>query len=313
MSTQQKITVLGANGVVGKTLIAELLNSNFTNITAVARSYKNTSQDGVFYQKADLEDAQQTSQAVEGSDIAFVTVGLEYNSKIWTEKWPIVLNNIIQACLRHNTKLVFFDNVYGYGFVQGNITEHVPQNPNSKKGKVRAHLNEMLVEAGKQGLRYIIAKSGEFYGEGVKNSSIYNACIENILLDKKAFWLGDLSKLRTYTNVTDCAKALVLLASDEANYNQIWHLPTNKPLRGNEFVAILEEILGKKVQISAMKKPTAMLLSIFIPPLRELLEMYYQFDNDYVFDSSKFMEKYPNFHITDYETGFKNMIKSLQE
>lgn len=305
---QNKVIVLGANGPVGKNTIQALKKSEYSDIVAFSRSYNNVTQDGVFFKKGDLEHSHEVLDALKDCEIAFVTVGVEYNHKVWEKTWPVIVDNIIQACLENQTRLVFFDNIYSYGLVKGAISEDLPHNPISKKGKVRQLLNEKITEAGKKGLQYIIAKSGEFYGDGVKASSLYNSCLENIVKDKNAFWIGDLSKLRTYTHIHDVAKAMVLLAQDEQAYNQVWHLPTQSPLTGNQFVEVIENILGRKVKISAMNKRAAWFLSFFIKPLRELLEMYYQFENDYVLDSRKFSKHYPDFKVTEYKVGLEKMI-----
>ena len=78
--------------------------------------------------------------AVKGSQIAYLTVGLPYKTAIWQQSWPVIMSNLINACKEHSTKLVFFDNVYLYGRVDGWMTEETPINPCSKKVEVRAQI-----------------------------------------------------------------------------------------------------------------------------------------------------------------------------
>ena len=65
--------------------------------------------------------------------------------------------------------------------------------------------------------------------------------------------------------------------------------------------------------MSASKKvmvlPMFMLkvLGVFVPLMREMPEMMYQYDRDYFFDSSKF-NKYSNFTPTTYEMGVKQIV-----
>lgn len=49
------------------------------------------------------------------------------------------------------------------------------------------------------------------------------------------------------------------------------------------------------------------ILSLFIPIMRELKEMVYQYDRDYVFDSSKFEKKF-DFIPTPYRAGIKKIV-----
>ena len=94
---------------------------------------------------ADLSDKDQTIRAVAGSSIAYLLVGLKYDHKLWTEMWPRIMANTIEACKRSGAKLIFFDNVYMYGKVSGTMTEETPFNPCSKKGEVRAKIATSLI------------------------------------------------------------------------------------------------------------------------------------------------------------------------
>jgi hypothetical protein len=76
----------------------------------------------------------------------YLVAGLKYDTKTWQEQWPKVMRNTIDACKKHNSKLIFFDNVYAYGLVTGAMTEGTPFNPNSKKGEIRARIATMLLE-----------------------------------------------------------------------------------------------------------------------------------------------------------------------
>ena len=53
-----------------------------------------------------------------------------------------------------------------------------------------------------------------------------------------------------------------------------------------------------------------LLFGLFNKPVAELVEMYYQYDHDYIFDSTKF-EKTFNFKPTSYEEGIKVMSETL--
>ena len=51
-----------------------------------------------------------------------------------------------------------------------------------------------------------------------------------------------------------------------------------------------------------MPKFGVRILGLFIPVLREFVEMMYQFENDYIFDSTK-AEKFTGLVATSYEEG----------
>jgi len=142
-------TILGANGVIANNLVKAL--PAYTNqIRLVSRKPKKVnSTDEIL--SADLLNTEQTAKAVAGSKVAYLTAGLPYTTKVWREQWPVVMNNVIEACEKHNTKLVFFSNVYPYGKVSGKMTEETPFNPCSNKGEVRARIEETLLGEVKKG------------------------------------------------------------------------------------------------------------------------------------------------------------------
>jgi nucleoside-diphosphate-sugar epimerase len=131
-------TILGAGGVIGDEL-AKNLTAYTKKIRIVSRNPKAVnSTDEIF--KADLSVKEQVLEAVKGSDVTYLVVGLKYDIKVWSTLWPKIMLNVIEACKQTDTKLVFFDNVYMYGKVDGIMTEETPVNPCSKKGEVRAQI-----------------------------------------------------------------------------------------------------------------------------------------------------------------------------
>lgn len=113
--------------------------------------------------------------------MVYLTAGLKYDSKVWEEQWPRVMRNVIDACARHGSKLVFFDNVYPYGRVDGAMTEGTPYNPCSRKGEVRARIATTLLEAIRRGeLQAMIVRAADFYGPGAALSLTHATVTERL-------------------------------------------------------------------------------------------------------------------------------------
>ena len=128
-------TILGAGGIIGRELAKSL--PQYTNqIRLVSRSAKKVNPNDEIM-SADLLNGEQVMKAVQGSEVVYLTAGLPYSLKTWQSQWPVIIDNVIKACIKNNAKLVFFDNVYAYGRVAGWMTEETPMNPSSKKGEVR--------------------------------------------------------------------------------------------------------------------------------------------------------------------------------
>jgi nucleoside-diphosphate-sugar epimerase len=301
-------TILGAGGAIANELLPILMDAK-EPIRIVARHPKQII--GVESVAADLSDADQTMEAVKGSSIVYLLVGLEYDYKVWAEKWPLVMTNTINACKATAAKLIFFDNVYMYGKVNGIMTEETAFNPCSKKGVLRAAIVTQLLNEIKSGaLIGLVARSADFYGTAATKTSVPNMLVfDNLSKGKKAQWLADAQVPHSYTYIPDAGKALYLLAKDETAFNQTWHLPTHaNPLTGEAFIAIAAAALHQPNKYSVLSKFMIRLAGLFIKPIKESYEMIYQSDSSYIFDSSKF-EKHFGFTATSYEEGIKETAK----
>ena len=132
-------TILGANGTIARELARQLPTRTTEPLRLVSRQPKRINLTDELL-PADLTDAAQTAQAVAGSSVVYLVAGLPYNTATWQRDWPRVMTNVLAACAAHNAKLVFFDNAYMYGAVDGPMTEETPFNPISRKGEVRARI-----------------------------------------------------------------------------------------------------------------------------------------------------------------------------
>jgi nucleoside-diphosphate-sugar epimerase len=307
-NSNQLHVILGASGAIGMEIIKELQSKNLP-FRAVERS---KTIPNIETTHADISKIDELKKALVGATHVYSCVGVKYDTKIWQQVWPQITDNLIEACSEINATLVFFDNIYLYGPtpLEIPITEHHPRNPPSNKGTVRLSLEKKLMTAFESGkLKGLIARAGDFYGPGAKLSMLYNSVLDRMLVGKNPQWLANPDLLHTYTYTPDAARACVTLALDESSYGQVWHLPTSDELlTSRQIIAIFQKKLGMSENIQVMPRFMFNVLTLFIPILKELKEMMYQFDNDYVFDSSKFEAKYPNFKTTSYQEGVNSMV-----
>ena len=303
-------TILGAGGPVGNALARELRKYT-SEVRLVSRNpVKINPEDRLV--KANLLRAKEVLKAIEGSQVVYLTAGLPYDHKIWQKDWPRIMSNVINACEKYNAKLVFFDNVYMYGKQEiPHMTESSAIDPPSKKGKVRAEIAEKLLQQIKSGnLKALIARSADFYGPGCKENSVLAQTVFKPLNDgKKANWLGNADKVHSFTYVPDAAKATALLGNSEAAYGKVWHLPTaSNPPTGKEWVEMIARELEVKPKYREVPEWMTRIISWFMPIMKETVEMIYQYDRDYIFDSSKFEVAF-GLGPTPYAEGIKRVVE----
>ena len=297
-------TILGAGGVIADTLAQELIRRQLP-VRLVSRHPAVRAEASIF--PADLTDPAQALEAIRGSSIVYCCVGLKYDYAVWRRQWPRIIDNTIEACKKTKARLIFFDNVYMYGKTEGAMTEETPYDPSSRKGDLRARIaTQLMSEVRKGNITAIIARSADFYGPGAGHTGIPNILVfQRLKKDQRAQWLVNANARHSFTYTPDAAKALCLLASDEDSWNQAWHLPTaSAPLTGAEWIKRAATALGKDPRSTILPKWMVRLGGLFDKTTSELYEMLYQYEFDYLFDSSKF-EKAFHFQPTSYEEGIK--------
>ncbi len=306
-------TILGSGGSIGVPLAREL--KNYTDhIRLVSRNPKKVNESDELF-PADLNNPSLIDKAIEGSEAVYVTIGFEYKTKVWQAIWPKFIQNVIDSCKRHEAKLVFFDNVYMYAKSEiPFMTESSAIAPPSKKGEVRSIVRELIMEeVDKKNLTALIARAADFYGPECRNSALSIMVTENLMKGKKAQAFGDINKIHTYTFTPDAAKATATLGNTSDAYNQEWHLPTTKEkLTTLNWIELIAKELNTEPKIQHVPRWMVNALGIFIPIMREFPEMLYQYEQDYVFDSSKYEKRFGTMATTPAE-GIKATIKSLKQ
>jgi nucleoside-diphosphate-sugar epimerase len=306
-------TILGANGIIATELAKELYKSFTKEIRLVSRTPQKVNESDELL-SADLLDAAQTTNAVKGSEIVYLTAGLPYNSKIWQEQWPIVMQNVINACKMHDVKLVFFDNLYMYGRVEGAMTEATPFNATSKKGMVRAKIANMILDEIKnKSLTAMICRAPEFYGPKNTQSGTNATIFDNRKKNKKLQVLISDNTLRTLIYTPDAARATALLGNTEDAYNQTWHLPcdTNR-LTTKQFIDLCSTINNTQYKYTILGKGMISFIALFVPMLKEIKELLYQWEQDYIFDCTKFNKRFPSFATTPLNEGIAEILAEIK-
>ena len=301
-------TILGAGGDVARLLATELKQYT-AQIRLVSRNPEKVNEDDELL-ALDLLKKEDVFNAIKGSEVVYLTVGLKYDHTIWQAQWPVIIQHVIAGCLEHNCKLVFFDNVYMYDKnAIPNMTEDSPVNPPSKKGKVRAQNVALINEAiHDHGLKAVIVRSADFYGPLSKNGILNTLVLENVMKDKKANWQADVDRIHSFTYLPDAAKATALLGNTDSAYGQVWHLPTSaERLTGRQLITIATGVMEMKNSYMILSPYMLKFLGIFNRTIKELVEMQYQNTQDYFFNSNKFCSTF-SFTPTSYESGIREVL-----
>lgn len=304
-------TVLGAGGPIADEL-ARALHAEFTtDIRLVSRHPAKVNERDELV-AADLTDAEQTSRAVAGSDVAYLTVGLPMDAELWEQRFPVMMRNVIDACREHGTQLVFFDNTYMYpGTPTPQMDGAVPFAPNGRKGRVRAQIATMLLAEMTSGrLEALIARAPEFYGPGKTKSLTNQMVFDRIKAGQRPVMPLSASTKRSLIWTPDASRALAWLGNTPDAFGQTWHLPIDEErLTYAQLIDIASQVTGRKIGYSVLPKLVFTLGGRFVPALKEVQELLPRYEGDNIFDSSRFAARFPDFRVTTYREGVKQILR----
>lgn len=275
--------VVGA-GPVGSTT-ARLLAAQGERVRVVTRSGSGPDHPAVERVRADASDAAAMRRLAEGAVAVYNCVNPPYTS--WGTDWPPIAAALLAAAESAGAVLATTSNLYAYGPVDGALTTDLPLAATGTKGRVRAAMWQEALAAHAAGrVRVTEVRGSDYLGEGAE-SHLGARVVPRLLAGKGVQVIGSADQPHTWTYVPDVARTLITVATDERAWGRAWHVPSNPPRSQREAVGDLCAAAGvPPVPVRAM--PGAMLRAagLFVPLLRELREVEYQFTGPFVLDSA---------------------------
>ncbi len=235
--------------------------------------------------KGDAYDVKNNIEVTKGAESVYQCAQPQYHE--WAEKFPPMQKAILDAVAANGAKFIVGDNLYMYGDTDGQpIHEDLPYQPHTKKGKVRGEMATAVMEAHRAGkIRAAIGRASNFFGPD--DTAVTSYAIRPALAGKAVNLLGRTDQPHTFSSVADFGKLLATLGTREESLGQVWFTPSPAPVTQKELVKLMDEELGHKVKFMAAGKMMTSFLGLFIPAMRESVEMLYEWDKPFIMDSSK--------------------------
>ena len=237
---------------------------------------------------ADALDPAAVAAACAGAAIVFFCMQPAYDR--WPEAFPPLAASVIEGVARSGARLVFGSNLYLYGPTNGApLREDLPPAAQTRKGKARAEVARMLLDAHHAGkLQVTIGRASDFYGPRVKDSLVGEMVFGAALAGKPVNLVGDIDAPHTLTYIRDFARALVTLSKHDTAFGRAWHVPNAPTLTMRQFVGLVEKEIDRPVKTRVAGKMMLSVIGLFVKPVRETVEMLYEFEEPFVVDHSQF-------------------------
>jgi len=298
--------VLGGTGAVGSATMTELVKQG-KRIRSVSRNMTGDVPNGVERMVANIANSDEARNACRGATHIYFCVSVPYTK--WASDFPHLMDGAIAAATETGAKLIVADNLYVYPRTTQPMTETMPWDPSSHKGKVRKGMDEHLVAASDAGtIRMVIGRASDFHGPlALSTSTLGELFFNSYFANKTVNWIGKLDVLHTFSYVLDFGRGLVTLGAHDQTLGQAWHIPAAEPLSSQQFLDIVSAEGGQRVKVNATSGRMLGAIGIFNPMLREVAEMAYEFEAPFVMDTTKFARVFGS-HPTPHRESIRATI-----
>ena len=154
----------------------------------------------------------------------------------------------------------------------------------------------------------VICRAPEFYGPAKTNSITNTLLFNKIKAGQKARIPVSDQFLRTLIWTPDASRAMALIGNTPDAYGQTWHLPCADSITYKGLVELIQEITYQPISYSIIKMWQFKLASFFNQNSRELQELLPRYQADNIFVSDKFKTRFPEFKITSFEEGIREIL-----
>ncbi|APR85122.1 Nucleoside-diphosphate-sugar epimerase [Minicystis rosea] len=311
MSTANELHVVFGAGALGRAIARELVKKG--RRTRIVSRRGEGALPGVEAFKADAADPAQTRAACAGAAVVYHTATPDYTK--WADLYPPIQRGVIEGAASASAKLVSAESVYMYGPVDGPMTEDRPHVADTRKGKIRAALARMAMEAHEKGrVRVALGRAPDFYGPEAALTTIYgDRVFYPALAGKKVSVMGKLDHPHTFICVKDFARGLVTLGERDEAMGQAWHLPCAPTITQRELCTMIFEEAGQKPNVGEAPSLVFSALGLFVPIMRELAEMLYQWERPYLFDHGKFDKAFGAGQFTPHREAVRETVQWFRD
>jgi nucleoside-diphosphate-sugar epimerase len=259
---------------------------------------------------ADLADTAALRRAAEGAAAIHFCVQPPYH--LWPAEFPGLQDRAIALAAATGARLVVAENLYGYGPVAGPMTEETPLRATTRKGATRAAMHRTLSAARDAGrIEFAVARGADFFGPGVTQAALGSAVFAAILAGRRPRVVGNPDLPHSYTFVPDFGTAMAILGTDPRAAGQVFHVPNAPPTTTRAVIAQAAALAGRNPRLAVIPAWQARLLSLVVPPLREMIELTYQVTRPFVVDHAKFVKLFGDIS-TPREEALARTLASLR-
>jgi nucleoside-diphosphate-sugar epimerase len=286
--------VIGATGGIGSETARALLASGW-QVRALTRDPQSAARRFAWLGAVEWV----RGDAMNGADVVAAASGIEVlvhaanppGYRNWRGLALPMLESSIAAAKAARARLVFPGTVYNFGpDAPALVSESAPQNPTTRKGKVRVAMEERLKAAAREGTPVLIVRAGDFFGPRAGNSWFSQGLVKPGRPLRAVTYPGARDVGHAWAYLPDLATTIVRLLEHERELQRfdVFHFRGHWFERGVE-LAEATRVAVRRSDLPIRRFPwfAIYLLAPFVETFREMLEMRYLWTRRLELDNRK--------------------------
>jgi nucleoside-diphosphate-sugar epimerase len=197
----------------------------------------------------------------------------------WGEWVLPMLENSISAACASGARILLPGTLYNYGPDAFPILrEDSPQNPLTRKGKIRAEMERRLRAASAVGVRSLVVRAGDFFGPSAGNNWFSQGLIKPGKPVTAISYPGRSGLGHAWAYLPDLAETMTQLAERDSKLDmfETFHFAGHWDEDGTQMTRAIRAAVGNpNIAVRSFPWPLVTLLSPFVTLFREMQEMRY--------------------------------------
>ena len=308
--------VLGATGGIGQE-VATALQRHGWQINALHRDPAKVASHnpGFHWVEGDAMNAAEVTKAAEGASVIVHAVNPP-GYRNWGELVIPMIDSSIGAARTHHARILLPGTIYNYGpDAFPVLRENSPQNPLTRKGKIRVELEKRLQAAADTGVRSLIVRAGDFFGPNAGNNWFSQGLVKPGKPVTTITYPGRPGMGHAWAYLPDLAETMVQLLDRESNLGTFerFHFGGHWDPDGTELTTAIRQVVGRSnIPVRRFPWPLVTVLSPFKTLFREMREMRYLWEEPLRLDNSRLLGVLPAEPHTPLEQAVRATLKGLK-
>ncbi|TCP24127.1 nucleoside-diphosphate-sugar epimerase [Scopulibacillus darangshiensis] len=307
--------VLGATGGTGQVIVPELLDRGI-EVIAFGRSQNKLKalveehdyNPRLSYKLGDIFDYQTIVDAAKDTDVIFQCANVKYQEM--EKQLHLLGESVMKAAEILGKRIVIVDGIYVYGHQVAKGNENHPQQPHTKKGKIRVEFGQMIFSNKWKRAKALIVRLPDYYGPTSQNSYL-QPTLEGMAANKISVFIGNLKTPREYVYLPDAAKMIVNIAEKDDSYGENWNIPGAGLISGKEIIRIARHVTGNRKIVIPLTINAIRFTGLFNSFMREIVEIMYLTKEGFVLSGEKYEKRIGPIPVTPFKNGLEETLRLL--